>query len=56
MLIGNSPRVLQPGETYILKVFGVPCPRAVYTNANEQFVNERIFIGIYDSNTSQVYS
>jgi hypothetical protein len=41
---------------YLLKVFGIPCPRAGYLNNNGLFANENIFIGVAENSTSSSYS
>lgn len=34
----GSPRIVEVGAVYTIKVYGVPCPRALYLNGNAAYV------------------
>jgi hypothetical protein len=52
LVITHSPRVVEIGETYTIKVMGIVCPRAAYLNGNADYVTESIFMGISTNSTS----
>lgn len=53
--ITNSPRIIEVGSSYTLKVFGLQCPRAAYLNGNAAYVTESIFLGISTSSSAESY-
>lgn len=56
ILVSGSPRIFRTGQTYLLKVFGMPCPRTVYLNGNAPYVSESIFVGISENSEAASYS
>lgn len=46
ILVSNSPRIIEVGDTYVLSVYGITCPRAKYLNGYAEYVTESIFMGI----------
>lgn len=50
--IAASPRIVEVGDSYKIKVYGLQCPRATYLNGNAAFVTESIFLGISQNSTS----
>ena len=55
IIISESPRIVEVGQTYTLRVLGIPCPRAAYLNGNADYVTESIFIGISENSSSPSY-
>jgi len=54
IVIKNSPKTINSGTPYKLKIFGISCPRSLYMNNN--YPNRFIFIGLLDNFSSDKYS
>lgn len=58
IVIKNSPLLIPvgPSSTYTINIYGIPCPRAAYTNGNTMFATEAIFFAMAESASATSYS
>jgi hypothetical protein len=55
IVVNSSPRIIEVGQSYVLTVYGLQCPRASYLNGNAAYVTQSIFFGVSQNSSSPLY-